>query len=1351
MRKQKRRGLALMLAFVMLVSLVYVPGATFTTFAEDIQQTGTPAVEIPVQPPAEVSKSVQAMVVEEESDPEEQALLEFEERKANIADEIEGPEDQDGAVSMRTTAASDRNGINTPAGGEYFVGETLYVKSDSSFAYYYSSLYHKTSHGWYRYINTVYGTDDSLTVEQDAAVESEGWSRSDGWEYDLDFYTFILPPSIENLVLQSRTKNSVTVGWENPNGAYEFDVYVDGVKETVSQCNYTVGHIAEIGGTVEISVVARYLGRADSSQSFDSVKVTKQFKAADFIVVATSSDPENAPVKAPAITYHDDKTPLDYVTVQAIPKTGFHIDTWNVGVTEESVSGSKTLGAVVMDVFTAATPIEKSVSGNMHKFEVNSDKYAKAIVSRNVHEVTIAADPNYCGTVNATVAKKSPGVMKDVDHYEFGTVLNLSAQPNRGYKLLEWRVDGEALDGNNYIVEDEDVAITGVFIKEPVGLVKDKLTLMNFTPNGGDKVVTFVEYGQANVQTIQTEDAPADRLLMGEVTQTVPYKTTVRDLVYKVKLQPDANSIVEIKDGATFGDLVNATNSNKDITFSVFNDESHTMIQCDSQSLDKEVVHGGRYVIELKVHNTFDKYFNEDEQGEEIYDYTNEVVVYQLAITANVQKPCVEITVDVGGAVSHSVERPIAAAAEMEVMTSKWPLIGQRTETFYWNEETVQILTATTPNTDAHRFVEWQYRVRGTDEWSTFIPSDGEAGNVLRLTMNNNYEVRAVYEWVKYTVIQSSEITDQGKILYKICTDNSLPTASVFSSDQGWRDLPTTVDIHYGDRVMLKAKPSVAWLFKEWIWKEDSDGNWSEKSIKTMFENGAVAVFTVDEEMMFQFPSRVMTANAEFMSNYGFADYVVTGVKIENFKGLKPGPLKSTERAEKRDYDMSFDYHVEYGTSLADAIESAKFDTHFVKVNSTNEVQLLGRYQPKETQDIAAASIKSNFVVVTESPSVVQIEEIGGKTFNPFFIRDSIGRKGLKENTFEYRYRVTQYPSIPQNDEGSILDSKKINERPLYKEYVVRVSVIVDEPLLAVDVPIGGYVNLVAQENADSVHPASDSVSPPESTPVKLTTKIHKLTFDVGTRIGLTAVADAGYTFSGWTTGDGYPVNSNSFIMDNNYNVKPIFTANPTVRRNRNNNNTTPQQEIAQILDETTPLGILYRQLFVGYPNGDLRMFDTITRGQLSLILQRAQQYDVSNPPSLPVADAMEEWYRKEALTALGKGYLTLRSGNIFAGNDAVTGSELVDALNKAFGSNLTLEEAYHLANGVSSEQVAKILMTNATDFQLATSGMIPLGVGSFDADKPVPRETVARIIYAVLYPQAPTAPEVPVVPANPQ
>lgn len=1352
MKKQKRRGLALLLAFVMLVGLLYVPGSSLNAYAENTEPVKDPVVTAEV---VEQVKVVEEVKVEEESPPAELPVItEEDEQTYEVApDDLDAVEVQNGE-GVVGIMSNDELGLS-PNGGNFYNGEVVNISVLNAHDWHYS--YQINGGQWKWALKAA-----KITVNNDATVKVADLRVREKRQFPFfEFYTVMItgaynfeaPAMPTGLGLESRTLHEITVKWDpsQDTNIDHYNVYIkeDGVwgpAQVATGTSYTFSGLDREESLV-VGVTAVYNGHVTPAAKFESAKADGTFKTAAYQVV-TEVRPAKGGTITPEIQYLDKNKDSEYATAVANIQLaeGYQVNSWQTfaypqnpiadvfGLGELDSVEAEATGGWIRDK-NDLPPVGTSYSG-----DVDRDTLIVAKTALKVFTVEVAVDPSNTGTASVSILDGTGKELKNPNRYQYGTKLVLTATPNPGYLLDCW-VDQEGNTVTSPYTVTGAATLTAKFIKEPVGIDQDKLVLVDFFAKGGNKVVTFTQElfedkSLSSEGDVEAFGAAADRRMVSEIEQTVPYKTALKDLLYHVKLKPLLNSEVEIKDGTTFGDLSNEGVAGQHITFDVYNDTDHTMIKCSNQDLEGMIVQDGRYVIKLKVHNKYDKRFADRVEGEQKYDYTNEVVVYTLGITMKVQKPAVELTVDAGGQVSKTVERPEYELAGVETMVQEWPLMGEVTKMFHWNEGTVQVLTAEPQNPDAYQFVEWKYRVRGTEEWST---SDS---NVLRLTMNNNYEAHAVFAQVKYSIVQSAEITDQGVIKYKIVEKDTRPSASELDSDNGWTPLPTTIDLHYGDRVLLKAEPSMAWLFKRWITPNHGSHETSVPAIEMLFMKGAIAGFDLDGRMVDQFPDRVMTANVEFMSNYGFSEYDVTGSEIQNFKGLKQDPRVTGVEAKIPKVgrgDMSFDYHVPFGTTLEEAMEMAKFNTIFETFNETNEVQLLGRFERDEPQ---AGSVVTrgddDYIIVSESPDVVQIEMIDGVRFNPFFSnmkykdQTSVNMPIFdRENSFEYRYRVLQYPSVG-------VTSAQSYDRPLYKEYTVRVNVVVDEPLLTVEVPVGGTVT---RQISNYLEPVPGETTGPTAlvldAPVVdvLSTGFHYKNYRHNTPVSLVATPAAGYTFDGWTTAEGYTVPVEDIVlMDDNYKVKPIFTA--IQKRNRRNNNNTPQEEIAQILDETTPLGILYRQLFIGYPNGDLRMFDSINRAQLSLILQRAQQYDVTNPPQIPVSDVMEDWYKKEALAALGKGYMSLRPGNIFGGYDAVTGAELVQALNKAFGANLTLEQAYQLANGVSSEQVGKIMTASATDFQLAMSGMVPLGAGGFDANKPVPRETVARMIYAVLYPQ---------------
>lgn len=1360
MRKQKRRGLALMLAFVMLVSLVYVPGATFTTFAEDVQQSTVVGEDEQKIPPVLSSPSSEK---EDVLTDEEQALKAL--REQQIASQPQYPA-ENGIFSVFGVADVQNNALHlSPAGGKFFKGERFDVKAvnHAKWPYYFSSYnWGLTTQGGVWDNRSVYdfNTGDRnyvYNVFKNIAIQTYGDDNVFPYtnnEVDVQVYEFIDPPQIEKLEMQSRTLNEIKVKWaasldENID---HYNVYVRNSKKAAEVESTDVDALAaekhkpenwkflksvtdssntfsglDRHETVEFAISAVYKGHVDSKELFESDKTAAEYRTADY-VVTTKIKPESAGSVSPVIKYCDAKEEID---ITASLNEGYQVNSWTIrDVPENPVAKVLGFGDVeTVEAEKIAKPAEDEndmpPSKPFHTEIVQGDLEITANAGLKVYTVTVKGDPSAAGEIKAVIKDGTGKILKNPNRYQHGTVLLLSSTATPGYVHDKWFANKkeikDAASAYEYTITGA-ASVVGTFDKEPVGVEFIKIKELN-----AGKAIEF-DTDQKGGKDLSAQDGKKKLeetyYNSKKLDQKVRYGTTLGELIYNATVSALPNNQAYIKNGYdSFKGL-----SDEEV---VLKNKADFLVidtpkELKNNDLDAALV-DGHYQVEFRVIHKLDHRFNTESTVLDVHSgekYTNEVHRYIVNIDLDVLPPALDLAVSEGGKVKVTEGYPSASALDVEAahgdkphLINEWVEGETKTPRHFFSAPKRQItLTPVAYNGIEYEFEGW---------FQNDVKLDCNPNSSLTIAMNKNYNITAKFSKVEY-VIEADPTMTQGKIQYKL--------------GKAWTDLPVT--LHYNEAVELRAIPdnsikNVYWLFKDWIFPSSNDRDYGPESLSKPFRDHSEITFKLNEHGLSKFTERTMIVNVEFMSDYGFAEYHVAGIEEgADLLGHKTKSMVDEASVKHKDNLISFEYHVPYGTAFDDAMNNASFDVTYGMMNPSNVVKLYGA----PVGEASEASGVHKYTETVSSPHRVEVTE----SINPF-------AKSGDKNQFSYRYVVQQEADEQVSDATVTKGPGYQDEFKLTKEYIVVVTVVVDEPLLTVDVPVGGYVNLVVQESPDSVQPASDEVSAPISTPTKLTTKIHKLTLQLGTNVSLTAVADEGYTFSGWTTGDGYPVNSNSFIMNNNYNVKPIFTANPTVRRHRNNNNTTPQQEIAQILDETTPLGILYRQLFVGYPNGDLRMFDTITRGQLSLILQRAQQYDVSNPPTLPVTDTMEEWYRKEALTALGKGYLTLRSGNIFAGNDPVTGSELVDALNKAFGSNLTLEEAYRLANGVSSDQVAKILMTNATDFQLATSGMTPLGVGSFDADKPVPRETVARIIYAVLYPQAPAAPVVPVTSVTPQ
>ncbi len=637
------------------------------------------------------------------------------------------------------------------------------------------------------------------------------------------------------------------------------------------------------------------------------------------------------------------------------------------------------------------------------------------------------------------------------------------------------------------------------------------------------------------------------------------------------------------------------------------------------------------------------------------------------------------------------------------------------------------------------------------------LPPDIETNPELTLAGDQPWRVEAVFT---YKVLP--EACEGGKIQYSM-NPAAVKVYDVTAMDShvpptGYVDMPAEgIDVRPGQMFFIQAVPNTGYNFDKWTF--EAAYGMTDNPLRSAY-SGSSDPYSLGNGGAFKIVSLPLTVSAAFSQGAtGFSHYTVKGVERganlleENTDsdGYKDGPWSSYRT------DRLFYSHLPYGTPLEDrnaAIWNQSFTVSYKTLNADDEVWFRGSL----TQEYVKLGTGGGTHTITPADYSVKAAPMPMWEYRvntKGFVVEAEKEEKLMKIDMEIREAIQSNDTAALAAMGvsEIEDSLEMEALGVHFYYFRAVPEF--DPGLTYDVPVGGHVVGIGYDAADGKRipfppkfylPASTETQAVEAvsgpTPIYLGGQVKEEQFGQGTEtsyydfrtpVTVEAVPDGGYSFGGWTVGEGYaPVmgegNRGMIMMANDATVKPIFIKDPsTHKRHKTTAAVTPA---AVLQEEPVPLGAVIKQLFIGYPVGDLRMFGCLSRGELSVVVQRALAYDVSNPAPVVVADPLENWYRNEALMAIGNGYMPLNGMSQFRGNDLVTADELTSALSKAFGKDVTLQSA----NGITQEQVAKILKSTANDFSTVMDTQIPLGAPSA-GDQPVTRNFVARLIYGLLYP----------------
>ena len=241
--------------------------------------------------------------------------------------------------------------------------------------------------------------------------------------------------------------------WENGNADNPRQVQVTGDKEYMAYFDkntYTVTTSCDGNyGTVSPTVTGEYLdtitltatptsgyhfsrwsdGNTDNPRTLvltqDTI-LTAEFAANKYLISTVSNDPKRGTTSGDTLAAY-----LDYVTISATAKYGYHFSSW-----------------------------ENGNADNPRQVQVTGDKEYMAYFDKNTYTVTTSCDGNY-GTVSPTVTG------------EYLDTITLTATPTSGYHFSRWS-DGNTQNPRKYVVK-KDVTLTAEFALTVSGQCGDNL------------------------------------------------------------------------------------------------------------------------------------------------------------------------------------------------------------------------------------------------------------------------------------------------------------------------------------------------------------------------------------------------------------------------------------------------------------------------------------------------------------------------------------------------------------------------------------------------------------------------------------------------------------------------------------------------------------------------------------------------------------------------------------------------------------------------------------------------------------------------------------------------------------
>ena len=154
--------------------------------------------------------------------------------------------------------------------------------------------------------------------------------------------------------------------------------------------------------------------------------LTAEFAANKYLISTVSNDPKRGTTSGDTLAAY-----LDYVTISATAKYGYHFSSW-----------------------------ENGNADNPRQVQVTGDKEYMAYFDKNTYTVTTVCDGNY-GTVSPSVTG------------EYLDTITLTATPTLGYHFSRWS-DGNTQNPRKYVVK-KDVTLTAEFAQSFSGQCGDNL------------------------------------------------------------------------------------------------------------------------------------------------------------------------------------------------------------------------------------------------------------------------------------------------------------------------------------------------------------------------------------------------------------------------------------------------------------------------------------------------------------------------------------------------------------------------------------------------------------------------------------------------------------------------------------------------------------------------------------------------------------------------------------------------------------------------------------------------------------------------------------------------------------
>ena len=170
-------------------------------------------------------------------------------------------------------------------------------------------------------------------------------------------------------------------------------------------------------------------GNTDNPRTLELVQdtiLTAEFAANKYYISTVSDDPKRGTTSGDTLAAY-----LDYVTISATAKYGYHFSSW-----------------------------ENGNADNPRLVQVTGDKEYMAYFDKNTYTVTTVCDGNY-GTVSPSVTG------------EYLDTITLTATPTLGYHFSRWS-DGNTQNPREYVVK-KDVTLTAEFAQSFAGQCGDNL------------------------------------------------------------------------------------------------------------------------------------------------------------------------------------------------------------------------------------------------------------------------------------------------------------------------------------------------------------------------------------------------------------------------------------------------------------------------------------------------------------------------------------------------------------------------------------------------------------------------------------------------------------------------------------------------------------------------------------------------------------------------------------------------------------------------------------------------------------------------------------------------------------